>query len=193
MIQYYAIDTETTGLDPKVHEITQISIIRCSDRHQLDKYIRAEYPDKVSPQALKVTGRTYADLLKGEKKEDVVDFCEKFLFEDGLTSEHRCFIAHNARFDRDFCHALWAKLDRKFPGDLWLDTKEFTRSLAIKKGIVKPKLNLQASLEIAQVKARPGAHNAVVDTQNAYLLWKKLMSEDIDHLPHIKRTPHILT
>ena len=192
MIQYYAMDTETTGLDSKSHEVTQISIIRCKDRHQLNKYIKAEHPERVSSQALKVTGRTYEDHLKGEGRLEVVKFCEKFLEEDGLTPEHRCIIAHNAPFDRRFCHALWNSLDRTFPAQLWMCTKEFTRSFATKNGIIKPKLNLQASMELTGVKARPGAHNAVVDTQNAFLLWKKLMDEKGDHLPQIKRVPHIL-
>lgn len=191
-INYYTIDTETTGLNPDIHEVTQISIIRCSDKHQLDKYIKAEFPERATPQALAVTNRTYNDLLKGEDKLSVVEFCEKFIEEDNLTPEHRCFIAHSASFDRKFCYKLWGSVNKKFPANLWLDTKEYTRSLAKKLGIAKPKLTLQASMELAGVKAKSGAHNALVDTQNAYLLWKKLMSE-VDHLNHIKREPHILT
>ena len=191
-IIYYALDTETTGLDSKQHEVTQISLVRCSDRHQLDKYIKAEHPERASAQALQITIRTKADLFKGESRLAVVEFCEKFIEEDGQTPEHRCMIAHNASFDKRFVHALWQSVNKTFPAHLWLCTKEFTRSYTIKHGIANPKLNLRASLEIVNAKAKFGEHNALVDTQNAYILWKKLMDDGVDHLPHIKRSPHIL-
>ena len=192
MIQYYVIDTETTGLDAKVHEVTQISIVRCKDKHQLSKYIKAEHPERAAPQALKITNRTVSDLLTGEDCLEVAEFCEKFFEEDGLTPEHRCIIAHNASFDRRFLHAMWKKLKKTFPAQLWLCTKEFSRGFAVKNGIIKPKLTLQASMDMVGIKSKPGAHNAIVDTQNAYLLWEGLMYEKVDYLPHIKRVPHIL-
>lgn len=191
MLSYYVIDTETTGLKAGWAEITQISIIRATDRHQLSFYIKAEHPERASKEALEITNRTMSDLYKGISKEEGVDKVEKFLSEDGLTDEHRCFIAHNAPFDIRFCHALWSSVGKKLPVICWMDTKPFAKLWANKLGLEKPKLTLTASLENAGLKpVDPGVHNAISDSRNTYLLWKKGIDEGIDHTLCIKRYPH---
>jgi DNA polymerase III epsilon subunit-like protein len=189
-IQYYVIDTETTGLS-NFHEITEISIIRCSDLHQLTKYIKVEHPEKASSQALIKTGRTYEDLLRGESKEKVVEYCDRFFAADKLTIEHRCCIAHNSSFDARFCHALWSSVGKIFPCNLWLDTKPFAKKWATMLGIEKPSLTLESCLQftgltpIDQVQ-----HEAAADARNTYLLYKKGCDAGVDHTDFIKRVPH---
>lgn len=190
-LSYYIIDTETTGLKPNWHEITQISIIRTTDRHQISKLIRAEYPKRASQEALDVTGRTIDDILKGESRITVVNSIHDWLLQDGLTDEHRCMVAHNAPFDKNFCHALWKSVDKQFPAICWMDTKTFAKLWAKKLGIEKPKLTLAASLEFTGLKPIDAkVHNAISDSRNTYLLWKKGMDEGLDHLSCIKRYPH---
>lgn len=191
MIHYYVIDLETTGLRSGYHEVTQVSIIRGSDRHQLNKYIKAEHVNRASPKALEVTGRTYADLSNGEDKEPVVKFCNKFLDEDGTDPEHLCMIGHNAhRFDKKFAHALWESVGMEFPAHLWLDTLPSTKAFAVKNGIYSASFNLENCMRIVGVKPRAGMHNAVSDTQNTYILWQKLEKGGVDMLPYTKRLPH---
>jgi len=193
MIHYYVIDVETTGLKANYHEVTQVSIIRCSDRNQLSKYIRAEHPNRTQPRALEVTGRTYADLSNGDDKDSVVEFCNKFFNEDGATPEERCIIGHNVqRFDRKFLHALWASVNKEFPANLWLDTLPSTKKFATLKGIASDNFQLNSCLKVIGVKPRPGGHNAIVDTQNTYILWKGLEKDGIDLLPFTQRLPHSL-
>lgn len=190
-LQFYTIDVETTGFSLDWHEITQISIIRNSDRHQMSKFIKPEFPQRVSKQALEATGRTYKDLLKGLPKKEAVEELNKFIENDGQTSEHRCMIGHNVSFDRRFCFALWASLGKIFPASLWLDTKSCTKAYANKYlGIAKPKLTLQASLELCGKKMPGTAHDAIVDTRGTYILHDHLVKQGFDYLPFIKRTPH---
>lgn len=187
------LDLETTGLSSEKHEVSQISVIRCSDKHQLNKYIKIEHPETVSMEALQVTGRTMQDLLKGEDKELVVKFVESFFSQDGANAESRCIVGHNVhRFDQRFCHALWNKVGRDFPAHLWLDTIPFTKAFAVKKGISSNSFNLQASMDVVGIQTKGQMHNALNDTRNNYKLWMKLMESGIDHLPHIKRIPHIV-
>jgi DNA polymerase III epsilon subunit-like protein len=187
-LQYYVIDTETTGLKTDWHEITQISIIRCSDRHQLSKYIRAEYPRRADPRALEITGRTEKDILQGDPKEKVVAACNKFLNEDGTTPEHRCFIAHNASFDRRFLHQLWKNCKSDFPVVCWLCTQACVRQyFKFSLGMAKPKVGLAASMQTCGLKFHGTAHNAVSDTRSTYLLREHLVKEGFDFLPFIKR------
>jgi len=191
MLHYYVIDTETTGLKPAYHEITQISIIRCTDRHQLSKFIKAEHPRRATPIALEITGRTMQDIQHGESKEAVVAAVDKFFAADGVTAEHRCMVAHNAPFDKNFCHALWDSVGSKFQAICWLDTKTLAKAWANKLGIIKPKLTLTASLEFTGLTpVDPGVHNAISDSRNTYLLMKRGMDEGLDHLACIKRYPH---
>lgn len=191
-LSYFILDTETTGLGPKIHEIVEISIIRCSDRHQLSKVIRAEYPEKADWKALQIIGKTKQDIIQGEDKLTAVQAVNDFLNSDGQTAEHRVIVAHNAAFDKNFCHALWTKVGQEFPATAWLDTKPLAKSWAVKLGMVKPKLTLAACLEFSNLKPFAGQHNAKSDSRNTYLLWKKAMDENTDIFPFIKRHPHIL-
>ncbi len=188
---YYVTDTETTGLNKDWHEISQISIIRCQDRYQYSKYIKVEHPERASEEALKITQRTMADLRLGSDKKLVIEQIETWFAQDGGTEENRCIVGHNVSFDRRFLHALWESVGKKFPANHWLDTENIAKKWAVKYGIEKPRrLSLQAALEITQIKALPGAHNAISDARNAYLLWKCGQDHEIDYLINIKRDPH---
>jgi DNA polymerase III epsilon subunit-like protein len=191
MIHNYIIDLETTGVKTNWHEVTQITIIRCSDRNQLNKYIWPKFPDRTSPDALKYTGRTMQDLYKGEPAEDVVKACHEFILQDGAQPEGRCIIGHNIlSFDKRFLHALWEECDLVFPANLWLDTIRYFRAYLKKKGIKDRKTNLNHALEVLGKKPRPGAHNAIVDTQNNYILWNALKKEGVPNISLIKREAH---
>lgn len=192
-INYYVVDTETTGLKSDYHEVTQISIIRCSDRKQLNKYIKAEFPNRATPQALEYTNRTIEDLNKGGTKKEAVDICNSFFDEDGGTPEERCIIGHNiVNFDKKFLYQLWQDCGSIFPANLWLDTLPYIKDFAKQRGLDAKKFNLNAALELVGLKPKEGQHNAITDTQNNYLLWDKLKKEGIGHLPHVKRFAHSL-
>jgi DNA polymerase III epsilon subunit-like protein len=201
-LEYYVIDTETNGIKSGYHTMTEISIIRCTDRVQLSKNIICETPERSSIDALNITKKTLADLAKGYAKEDVVEKCEKFFMDDKKSSAHRCIVAHNAAFDRRFLWALWDSCGRQFPASLWLDTIALTRQFiknaglnetAKQNGDKKLKVNLQAACDIVGIKKIPEMHTAKSDSRNTYLLWKDLIDiKKIDYLPHIQNIPHSL-
>jgi DNA polymerase III alpha subunit (gram-positive type) len=134
-LQYYIIDTETTGLKSDYHEMTEIGIIRCADRVQLWRQIKCVNPERANFDALAITKKTMADLERGYDRDAVVAECNKFFEEDGLTEAHRCIVAHNAPFDRKFLHALWESQGKAFPAHLWLDTMALTREYIKKIGL----------------------------------------------------------
>lgn len=191
---FYIVDVETTGLRNNYHEINEISIIRCSDRVQLTEFIKCEYPERASFDALAITKKTLADLDKGKSKEKVVELIDKFLNEDGLTSAHRCFVAHNYSFDKKFIHSLYDQVNKQCPVDLWLCTMALTKQYAKQIGLVKPKVNLHAACDIVGVKKLSDAHASKVDSRNTYLLHKDLVEvKQVDYLPFIKTAAHRLT
>jgi DNA polymerase III epsilon subunit-like protein len=191
-IIYYVCDLETNGLAWKnnFHEIFELSIIRASDRTQLSRFIKVNKPENSSFDALKITGKTLADLKNGISQKELVADVENFVAEDNLTPEHRCLIGHNIiNFDRKFLWQLWSNHNKLFPFSLYLDTMQLMRKYAKQNQIIKPKINLHASCELLQIKKVAGQHDAVSDTRNTYLLWEKLIKH-IDHLSCIKRIPH---
>ena len=192
-IIFYIIDTETNGLSSKIHEINEISIVRCSDRVQLTQFIKCDNPQNSSYDALKVTHKTLADLEKGSSKEDAITKIHHFLNEDGLTDAHRCFVAHNAAFDRRFIHALYEKVNKKCQVDLWLCTIALTKEYLKQQGI-KSLTNLHAACDVVGVKRINASHASQVDSRNTFLLHKNLIEDKkIDYLPFIKSFPHVIS
>lgn len=190
-LAYYVIDTETTGISSKKHEVTEISVIRCSDRHQITRQIRAEFPERATPKALEITGRTIQDILQGEEKEVVVQSINEFIEQDGLTPEHRCMIGHNViRFDKNFCHALWEKVGSTFPAVCWLDTMKVAKEMVLKTGKKPENYQLSTLVKFAGITPMDGIHDAGSDTRNTYLFWKKSVQEGINPLKLIKRIKH---
>jgi DNA polymerase III epsilon subunit-like protein len=191
---YYVIDTETTGLSCGYHEMTEIGIIRASDRVQLHRCIKCEHPERASYDALRITKKTMADLDRGHNKADIVAECNRFFAEDGGTPSHRVIVAHNSPFDRRFLHALWKSENQAFPANLWLDTIPLTKEYAKKLGIAKSekqRFDLQSSCDLVGIKKLADAHNAKVDSRNCYLLHRKLAEEKgINYLPFIKTVVH---
>lgn len=190
-LNYYFLDVETTGLKAGWHEISQISIIRHSDRNQISKYIKVRNPSRTSPEALAATGRTMDDLRKGISKEEAVDACHKFLLSDGQTEEHRCIVGHNISCDKRFCHATWEEVGKVFPALLWLDTMACSKHyLTRQMGLEKPSVKLDACMDHFGLTKRGDAHNAIVDTQHNFILYEHLKKVGFDFLPYIKRLPH---
>ena len=69
-----------------------------------------------------------------------------------------------------------------------------TRAYAKQIGLVKPKVNLHAALDIVGVKKFADKHNAKTDSQNTYLLLRNLIEEKkMDYLPFIKTAEHHIT
>lgn len=200
---FYVIDTETTGLKADFHEMTEVGIIRCTDRVQLWRQMKCEYPERANFDALAITKKTLADLERGHDRQVVVDECEKFFAEDGATPAHRCIVAHNASFDRRFLHALWSQFGKQFPAHLWLDTISLTKQFLkeadqsqlkiVKTATGKVSTQLHACCDMVGIKKISEAHNAKVDSRNTYLLHRSLTEEKkIDYLPFIKTDIHVV-
>ena len=191
-LHYFVVDTETTGFDPNYHEIIEISIIDCTSLKQISRNIKAEYPERSNLQSLQIIGKTKFDIIKGNNQIDVINEVENFLTRDGLTPEHRCMIAHQANFDRNFLFSLWKKHKKEFPVSCWLDTKALAKLWFKKKGILKPKLTLKSALTLTSSPLYDGEHNAISDVRNTFIFWKESLEQNLDYIDLIKRIPHSL-
>lgn len=190
-INYYVLDVETTGLSTKVHEITEFSIVRFSDKVNLFKNVRCDRPEQASLQALQITNKTQFDLRQGMSKLEACNIIEKFLNEDNLNPEFRCIVGHNIQFDRKFLFAMFDECKKSFPANLWLDTIDMSRQIFKDNNLqTKGKLKLADACNSLGVKLINGAHQAKVDSRNTYMLWKKIKDTNFNFLPYIKTVKH---
>jgi DNA polymerase-3 subunit epsilon len=188
-LNYYICDTETSGLSSSYHEITEFSFIRCSDRVQISRNVRCDYPEHANADSLRITGKTLADLSIGISQQQAIEEIIEFLNQDGSIPAGRCIIAHNASFDERFIHALFKRFGKTFPADLWLCSMAMTKAYAKSLGLVKPKVSLAASCELLGVKQQGNAHSAKADSRNTYYLWDKLVQKNaFNVLPFIKNS-----
>lgn len=202
MLEFYVCDTETSGLSiPAGQELIEISIIRCSDRVQLSRTVKAERPETASVDALKIQNKTFADLANGISKEQMVEDVEKFFAEDGNTHMGRVLIGHNINFDKRFIQHTWEKCGKEFPVSLYLDTIHLLQAyikiadpetLNIKKTATgKVSKKLVDACDMLGIKRLSTQHASKEDARNTYLLWKRLTEEKgIDHLPLFKTAVH---
>jgi len=189
MINYYIVDLETNGTAVNYHEVTQISAVRCSDLVQFNRFIKIKYPERSNKTALEVTNTTIEDLSRGKPAAEVIDDFESWLTSDGYNSEGRCIVGHNiVNFDRKFLHALWADNKKVFPANLWLDTIPYWKEWHVNTtGVKSRKSNLEFALTSLGVTPKGPSHSAKVDTQNNYVLWKKLSETNLKKSKFIKR------
>lgn len=192
MIHYYIIDLETTGLVADYNEITEISIIRCSDKVQLSRNIKCQYPERASKKALEVTCKTINDLIIGDDIDKVIEECHNFITSDGGSPEERCIIGHNIWvFDKKFLHAYWAEYGKTFPANLWLDTMSYMSEYAKKNGLQKKRFSLVDSMiELGLDPKLINLHTAKRDSRNNYILWQGLQKTGISQLNIIKTAQH---
>lgn len=182
------------------HEINQISVLRCSDEKQLCLKIAVNFPSRANPVSLEIQGITLADLREGLDKKDALTQIHNFIEEDGSSQRHRCIIAHNASFDRRFCHMEWDAVDLAFPADLWLCTQKFGKKYVKSKNLEarvasaqhekKPKFGLNPLLVGLGLNVVEGAHDAGVDVTNTNTLFKFFMESGVEHVSSMERKPH---
>jgi DNA polymerase III epsilon subunit-like protein len=198
-IEYYVLDTETTGLKVEYHEINQISVRRVSDGKHISVDIAVENPSRANYQALQIQGKTKEDLSIGMSLSEAVEIIDGFFASDNKTKAHRCIVAHKASFDKKFCWAAWDSVKKEFPADLWLCSIEFAKryvkkyggeKIALAQNNQKVKYGLNTFMEGIGLQPKSGAHSASVDTENTVELFNWLMNSKTEHVSLIKRDPH---
>jgi DNA polymerase III subunit alpha, Gram-positive type len=194
----FALDTETTGLDPTKHDIIEISIYRLNDDEQRTWFMKPSNYDAIEPDALRVNGAKLED-LKHQTKEGrekyrdpaiVLPEIEGWLLEDMTSPEDKILVGQNIGFDCDFIQALWAKnnASETFPFGTrprLLDTMQIELLLDLARGERSEYYNLGSLVEKHGVK-RERAHKASNDTRmtkNVFLsqldIVKKAFDENI--------------
>lgn len=112
------LDVETTGTNPKVHEITQIAGEICGE--QFNFFCRPTSWDVIEPEALEAQNRTIEQLRSFPDASiafnGLVNILSKYVNKFDKNKENKLNIfAFNATFDRDFLNEFFRRYSPKKP------------------------------------------------------------------------------
>ena len=165
MIEYVALDLETTGLEPSKDRIIEVGAVKVRDGEVIGEYGTLINPQMEIPQRITELTGISNDMVKGKPYitqvlRELLDFCE------GLP-----LLGHNLMFDYSFVkhQAVNAGMEFEKKG---MDTLKLAR-------VLLPELpsrslqNLRMYYEIPQ----KDAHRALEDARTTYLLYERLRKE----------------
>lgn len=132
---FVVLDIETTGLDPRNDQITEIGAVKIKNKKVIDTFKTFVNPEKLIPEKItKLTGIT-DDMVKDAPTIDTVMPEFKAFFSDAP------LVAHNASFDIGFIKEKCKKINVEIKNPI-VDTLTLSRELL--KDIKKHKLDIVA-------------------------------------------------
>lgn len=192
-MKYFIIDLETNGLKTDFHEITEISILRCEDMVQKVWLLNIHNPKNTNKEAFYITGQDLNKILRRRiYLEDIIEEVDSFINEDGEEPDGRVGIAHNCSFDRRQLESNWSRLNRVFPINYWLDSKEIARKYIKMNKMGKQSIALSKLLDLFNIKSESNHHSAEVDVRNTFRLWKYLEKRGMKNIEFTKLSPTLI-
>ena len=179
MTKYIVIDTETTGLDPKRHEMLSLGAIVMIDgviTETMDIKIRADI-SRADSKALEVNG--YSERKWKYAVSSFRGFCliRDFFYrhQDGV------LVGHNVQFDIKFLRALSARWQSDDNGLIlmpypYIDTMDLARAALVPYGLQS--VSLDNICEFLGWKRR-AAHTALSDCEDCIRLLRSLCPASI--------------
>ena len=126
------IDTETTGLNPSIHEVIEVGIlvVKGDTLEETDRYyskIAPKHIETADERALLINHYSWQAWADAPGGESVVEMMEPYFGED------KVICGHNVEFDIAFVESLfrsWGKEPPKYAGII--DTKRVAKTLNVK-------------------------------------------------------------
>lgn len=182
----YVLDVETTGLDNRLNDIIELSVIRLNDDVQKTWCIKPFNINNIDMDALRINGHKKEDLLHQTKhgKETYLDpiqtmiDIENWIIEDGIPANQRILAGQNISFDRGFLEQHWIKGESKdsFPfGYRIIDTMGIQFFLDLCKGEMDQGYSLNNLTKKYGIKNEK-AHSAAADAKAT----KEVLLKQID-------------
>lgn len=172
-MNYYAIDVETTGLDPKESSLVSIGAVDIETGDTFYGECHVWEGCHVSQTALKINGFDEDDILDESKMSEAA-LVESFF--DWLRG-HPMMIAHNASFDRDFIAAAAERAGIKNPLSFrTIDIHSIVQVEMLKcKWHVPTVLSLNACLKYFHLPPEPNPHNALTGAKCNAAIFEKIV------------------
>lgn len=185
------LDTETTGLKHKEHEIIEIALVSYILSGEGEKYLLKEFETKIkpqdiasaSPEALKVNG--YSE----EEWSDAPSFEEMYPQIKKIIESSDCLLGQNLIFDLNFLSSACKRASKQLPSfPMYFDTKQIADYLFESHWIEKTNLDYLCSRFGIKFEGR--AHTALADCKRTMLLWEKLTEECDNYEPFTFQNPY---
>lgn len=183
-------DTETTGTDPKLNEITQFAaIIEVNGEvvEEVNWRCRPTRLDHIDPQALETTGVGLEELTTFQPPQQMLADIKKLLckYIPKFTKANDKFYpaGHNVQFDLDFLDAFFKQhgTDDDVKWGItsyqnWraLDTRVFANFLMVNRQLNVPNVKLATLCNFFDIEIK--AHDALSDIRATRLLNQKMRS-----------------
>lgn len=170
-----ALDTETTGLDLKKHQIIQLGLIQYEykddgDLRLLEKFQYNIKPSNIkaaSPEALKINGYTE------EQWEDAEPFAACFPLLDYVFKSSDSLIGQNLIFDLRFIKKEYWRYGMIMPKvPKYIDTKYMGQQL-VNEGKIKS-CSMDNMCKHFSIKFNGRAHTALTDCERTVTVWERL-------------------
>jgi DNA polymerase-3 subunit epsilon len=167
------VDVETTGLDPLLNEIIELSAVRVHPQllfvqREMTTRVRPQFPERCSVETANLNG------FDPEKWDDAPDIHEA-LRRFAPIAEGCVLAGHNVGFDKSFLDSgfrraglLWPKMDHHV-----IDTASLAWPLVVA-GVLES-LSLSAVCDVLGV-SNEGAHSARRDVARAMEVYRRLMA-----------------
>lgn len=160
---YTVIDIETTGFDPYVNEIIELSALKVRDKKIVGEFSTLVKPNvPVSEFITKLTGITNEELENAPKIENVISKYIEFIGDDTL-------LGHNTGFDINFIYDAYLKYCNKHFNNHYMDTLRISRRVLT--GIDRYNLKYIAKYFDIPVDVE---HRGLADCKTTYLCYEKL-------------------
>ena len=186
------VDTETTGLDPVLNEIIEISIIPMdSDMKPIDTMpfsiiMKPERLHHIEPEAMSVNKRSLAKILQvGFDKEKAADLLIEWFENLKLPVNKRLApLGQNYPFDQKFIEAWLGNLNYNYIFDYHIrDTASVAlflndRAAFHAERIPFPKVNLAYLCSQLKLK-NPAPHTALGDCQATMMVYRQLVESGL--------------
>jgi len=121
VLEFIAIDTETTGLYPDKDDIIEIAAVKYRNGTEIERFNSFVKPTKVVPHYIEyLTHITPAELKNAPLISSVLPKLKSFVGESVI-------VGHNTKFDLDFINAKFIQLNELPFLNQWWDTSELSR------------------------------------------------------------------
>jgi DNA polymerase III epsilon subunit-like protein len=172
---FYVCDTETTGLDPYMHDVIELSLLRMSDGVQKTWCLKPINIKNVDAAALRINQHKIEDLNHTtpygretyKDPEKVIVEIENWVMNDGVSTDYRALIGQNILFDKNMLEHLWKKCNAydSFPfGRRFLDTMIIEFFLDLAKDSISDSYSLSSIAKKYGIKNEK-SHTAAADVR----------------------------
>lgn len=172
------IDTETTGLDPDIHEIIQIAAITYVLDAEGNRYVMKKWEKKINPQqlhtasekALQVNGFTIEEWVGSPNALEVLPEVKEIIEGSDV------LLGQNLIFDLNFIHEICSRNDLEVPNfPPYIDTKSIADRLVRASWLQRS--GMDYLVEHYKVNVQGRAHTALVDCERTMLVFDELMRD----------------